>query len=148
MAVHDRYEAGLVGEFQGIAEVANKAPEQVLRLAGVQAALEGCQQVQLPHIERAAALMDWHLGEWQRIHVRLVAHRREVALPHQLLLWLEHRRATTGQDTFTLREIYKDGPRLVRGQSQLARELLAELVRRGYARPQDKGYVLRPDDAL
>lgn len=145
VAVHDRYERGLLAEFKSIAEVANKSAEQVLRLAGVQAALEGSPQVQLSHIERAAALMDWHLGEWQRIHVRLVEHRREVALPKQLLDWLEHRRATTGQATFTLRELYKSGPRLVRGRSQLARELLAELVRRGYVRPDSKGYELRPE---
>jgi hypothetical protein len=52
----------------------------------------------------------------------------------------------TGQTVFSLRETYKDGPRMVRGQSQLARELMAELLRRGYVRVHGRGYELRPDD--
>jgi hypothetical protein len=145
ITVHDRYEQGLVTEYRSIQEVANKAPEQVLRLAGVQAALEGAVQVQPAHIDRASRLMDWHLGEWQRITAKLVEHRREVALPKQLLDWMHQRRADAGQTEFNLREIYKAGPRLVRGQSQLARELVAELLRRGYVRVQGTGYEVRPE---
>ena len=90
--------------------------------------------------------MSWHLGEWQRLAVRLVAHRKDVALPKQLLDWMQQRRASTGQTVFPLRETYKDGPRIVRGQSQLARELMAELLRRGYVRVHGKDYELRADD--
>lgn len=146
IAVHDRYESGLAKDYRDIREVANKAPEQVLRLAGVQAALEGAGQVQQNHIDRAARLMDWHLGEWQRINVKLVEHRREVALPKQLHDWMLQRRAETGESVFHLREMYRNGPRMIRNQSQQARELMAELLRRGYVRVHGTGYELRPDD--
>lgn len=144
--VHDRFEAGLIREYRDITEVANKAPEQVLRLAGVQAALEQSPQVQQAHIERATALVDWHLGEWQRMAVKLVAHRKDVALPAQLLEWMQQRRADAGQDVFNLRDMYRNGPRLIRNRSQLARELVAELLRRGYVRVNGTDYELRPDD--
>jgi hypothetical protein len=146
VAVHDRMEADLAGDYRDIVEVANKGPEQVLRLAGVQAALEGAEQVQVPHIERAAQLVNWYLSEWQRLTVRLVEHRREVALPRQLLDWMRRRRAETGQDVFKLRMIYKSGPRMVRGRSQRAQELMNELLRRGYVRMKGTDYELRPDD--
>jgi hypothetical protein len=90
--------------------------------------------------------MDWHLGEWQRISVKLVEHRREVALPKQLHEWMLQRRAETGQAVFHLRDMYRKGPRIIRDRSQLARELVAELLRRGYVRVQGTGYELRPDD--
>jgi hypothetical protein len=90
--------------------------------------------------------VNWYLSEWQRLSLRLVEHRREVALPRQLLDWMRRRRAETGQDVFKLRMIYKSGPRMVRGRSQRAQELMNELLRRGYVRMQGTDYELRPDD--
>lgn len=144
--VHDGYERGLLDQYRDIREVANKAPEQVLRLAGLQAALDRSAAVTVPHIRRASVLMDWYLEEWQSMAVRLVEHRQEVALPLELLRWMQQKRNDTGQDVFNLREMYTRGPRIIRNQSQRARELVAELIRRGYLRPEGKDYLLRPDD--
>ena len=56
------------------------------------------------------------------------------------------RREERQQTVFSLREIYNNGPRGLRNQSQLARELLMELVRRGYIRLSGKNYEMRPED--
>jgi hypothetical protein len=143
---HDRLESALAGDYADIAEVANKAPEQILRLAGIQTAIESSPAIGPEHIERAAVLVQWHLEEWLTLSVRLVEHRREVALPKVLLDWLEQRRATTGQDLFALTEIYKSGPRAFRGQTQTARDMCQVLVNRGYLRTEGKQYRLRPLD--
>ena len=142
---HDNYEAALVDDYKDIREVANKAPEQVLRLAGIMAVMEGCADVQKSHIDNAVALMDYYLNEFQSMAVKLVAHRRDIALPKQLLEWMQKRCLETGEDTFNLRDIYKAGPRFIRNQAQLSRDLMMELIRRGYVRLWGKDYQVRPD---
>ncbi len=146
--VHDRLELALIGDYQDIKEVANKGADQVLRLAGIQAALEGCTHVNRDHVERADRLLSWYLEQWLTLAGRLRAHDPDVAEPRRLLEWLQSRAGpTTGSRTFTLREITSSGPRLVRGKSEHARELLAELLRRGYVRTVAAGkYELRPQD--
>jgi hypothetical protein len=148
IAIHDRLEVSLIGDYQDIAEVANKGADQVLRLAGIQAALEGCQYVNRDQIERADRLLCWYLDQWLSLTNRLRALDPDVAEPRRLLKWLQSRASTTkGSRTFTLREITSSGPRLVRGKSEHARELLAELLRRGYVRTMVVGkYELRPED--
>lgn len=143
--LHDRYEVGLVQSYAPIREVANKAAEQVLRLAGVQAVMEGADSINAGVMSNAGVLMDWYMEQWLELSVRLVEHRKEVAMPRQLWEWMLHRRQTSNQTVFNLREIYKAGPRMVRNQSQLARELVTELLRRGYVRLLGKDYEMRPD---
>jgi len=146
--VHDRLELALIGDYQDIKEVANKGADQVLRLAGIQAALEGCQHVNRDHVERADRLLSWYLDQWLTLTGRLRALDPDVAEPRRLLEWLQSRASPTkGSRTFTLREITSSGPRLVRGKSEYARELLAELLRRGYVRTAAAGrFELRPQD--
>jgi hypothetical protein len=145
---HDHFERELIGEYQSIRQVANKCPEQILRLAGVRAALDGAGQIAREHIEDAAVLLHWYCGEWLAMSSRLVAHRRDVDLPKQLLDWMVQRRLETGQSVFNLREVYRSGPRMVRNKADQARELMAELLRRGYVRPSGKDYALRPEGEL
>ena len=145
---HDHFEAHLVGEYNAIREVANKAAEQILRLAGVRAALEGTDEIGAQMIEDAAALVHWYNGEWLAMSGRLVAHRKEIAEPAQLLDWMQQRRAETGSSTFHLRDVYRSGPRLVRNRADYARSLMLELIRRGYVRMTGKDYELRPEADL
>lgn len=144
---HDRFESALAGDYADISEVANKAPEQIIRLAGNQAALETAPAIGPEHIERASVLVRWYIDEWLTLSVRLVEHRRDVALPRVLLDWLEQRRATTGQDTVAMKDIYRSGPRVFRGQTQTTRDMCLVLVNRGYLRTEGKLYRLRPPDA-
>ena len=148
ITIHDHYEGHLVNDYADIREVANKAPEQVLRLAGIMTVIEGGDSISVTHIENSARLVDFYLSEWQAMQLRLVSHRRDVALPMQLYDWMCGRRAETGQNVFALRDIYRTGPRIVRSQSQLARQLMTELSRRGYVRMDGKGYQLRPEGEL
>ena len=146
ISTHDRYEAALAGDYTEIREVANKAPEQVVRLAGVMAVMEGASQVQLQHINNADRLLNFYLQEWQNMALKLVSHRKEIEQPRQLLEWMQKHHAETGRDRFNLVEVYRSGPRLVRNQSQLARDLMTELLRRGYVRLAGKDYQLRLAD--
>ena len=145
---YNSFEKALNGKYSAIQEVANKAPEQIQRIAGVRAGLEGCDRVNRQQIDDAAKLMQWHCREWLTISSRLVAHRKEVALPQELLTWMRHSRAKTGKSIFNLRDVYSSGPRIVRNQADQAKQLLMELVRRGYVRIAGKDYELRPESNL
>lgn len=145
---HDHFEQELAGEYRDIREVANKMPEQILRLAGVRAALEGLDHVTREQIDDAATLVFWYAQEWLSMSGRLVAHRRDVALPKALLDWMRQRRFETGETVFNLRDIYRSGPRMVRNQADHTRGLMTELIRRGYARVVGKDYELRPEADL
>jgi hypothetical protein len=145
---YNTFENGLLDEYSSIKEIANKAPEQILRLAGIRAALEGADCVTTNHIEDAAQLTRWYMHEWINITGKLNAHRKEVALPRQLVEWMRKKRQETGQSVFNVRRIYQSGPRLFRGKSQLANESMLELLKRGYVRPQGREYELRPEEDL
>jgi hypothetical protein len=145
---HDRVERNLQpgGEFADIRDTANKAPEQALRLAGVIASIEQHPTVQAQGINGGIRLMDYYLTEWLGLTGKLQAHMAEVALPRRLWEWMVKRQAGKQQTVFSLREIYNNGPRFLRNQSQLARKLVMELLRRGYVRLQGKDYEMRIED--
>ena len=75
IAVHDRYEAALLDDYRDIQDLANKAAEQVLRLAGIQAVLEACDHVMQDHIVRADQLVTWYLEQLLTLTAKLVSHR-------------------------------------------------------------------------
>ena len=145
---HDHFEAELVGLYAPIRETANKSAEQLVRLAGVRAAMEGRAEIDVEQIEDAAALVHWYNAEWLAMAGRLVAHRREVTEPAQLLDWMRQHRRETGNSAFNLRNIYRSGPRLVRNQADHARTLMSELLRRGYVRMAGRDFELRPEEEL
>ncbi|MCC7279080.1 MAG: DUF3987 domain-containing protein [Chromatiaceae bacterium] len=160
IGIYNRLEGALVKGYEDIAEVANKAADQVLRLAGIQAVLEGCQHIHRDQIERADRLHEWYLRQWLTLGGQLRAYEPDVAEPRRLLVWLQQRRAKADQERvrkgitdkgqmgqlhFTLREVYSRGPRFVRGNLILTRELVSALIRRGYVRTMAKGFELRPE---
>jgi hypothetical protein len=145
---HDRYEAGLAGEYRSIEEVANKAGEQVLRLAGIQAIIEGSDTVRCVDIDNSIVLMDWYLQQWLTLTARLKRHQRDIAEPLQLWEWMIKRRLERREDSWTLKTMYKTGPRLIRNDAPKARKLVTELLRRGYVRQDGNNYQMRPDDEL
>jgi hypothetical protein len=58
------------------------------------------------------------------------------------------RRLERQEDSWTLKTMYKTGPRLIRNDAPKARNLIAELMRRGYVRQDGSNYQMRPDDEL
>jgi len=143
---HDRYEAGLAGEYRSIEEVANKAAEQILRLAGIQAVIQGSNTVRCIDIENATALMDWYLEQWLTLATRLKRHHNTIAEPLQLWDWMLKRRLERQENSWTLKTMYKTGPRLIRNDAPKARSLVTELLRRGYVRQVADKYQMRPAD--
>jgi len=135
----------LRGKYASILEVANKSPDQILRLAGVRAAMEGSTEISADLIEDAAALVHFYNEEWLGLRGRLEAHRREVTEPLALLDWMRKRREETGASRFNVREISRSGPRMVRNNSGHLRTLMQELQRRGYVRLVGADYELRPE---
>lgn len=149
VAAHDAYERDLVGKYSSIEEVANKAAEQVIRLAGIQSIMQGSMQIDRSHIDNSIKLMDWYLEQWLTLSVKLVAHHKDVSEPKQLWDWMIKRRSEHDQHMFNLRDMYRSGPRFIRNKSQKAQRLVLELIRRGYVRMSLSGdYEIRPEGEM
>jgi len=145
---YNRVEVGMAKgqQYAGAVEVANKMPEQALRLAGVITAMDGKSEIDADTMRNGIALMDYYLGEWLSLAGKLRAHKASINDAQQLWVWLEQRRDQAGETTCTLRSAYKAGPRFIRGQSGKTKELVNELIRRGYVRMSGNGYEIRPAD--
>jgi hypothetical protein len=146
---HDEIETGMGsgGDYAEARAVANKMPEQALRLAGTITALEGRDAIDADAMQAGVQLMQYYLAEWLTLADKLHEHRSDVAEPQQLWDWLAKRRQEKGLHTFTLRDCYNAGPRFIRNKADHARALLNELIRRGYVRmTSGQTYEIRPAD--
>lgn len=69
IAYHDEVEGDLApgGELAGVRDAAAKAAENVARIAALLAVYDGRDEVSADDVERAAALVSWHLCEARRV---------------------------------------------------------------------------------
>ena len=123
--VHNRIERclGKGGELQEIKPMAAKGAENLLRIAGVMAVVEESEVITRGLIERAARLMDWHLGEALRISNPGQADARKL-LAQRLLEWL----IANDWQHFEARRLQREGPRFVRKSARQRDELLGILL--------------------
>lgn len=136
---------GRGGDNEAICEMANKALQHLVRLAGVMAIYEGSARVSREGIDRARMLVDFYLNEWKTIATKVGASSPEIPPAKRLLAWLKEY-VIQNPGLFRLRIIYSKGPREFSGRTDFTRNTLVELVRRGYVRPVGDQYEMRPDD--
>ncbi|QBZ87884.1 DUF3987 domain-containing protein [Pseudomonas viciae] len=132
--IHDTIEcqSGEFGELAGVQSVASKAAANVLRIAGVLAAIEEACALNEEHIQRASTLMDYYLAEIQRLtEQEPVNTLREEA--DRLLRWLKQK----GWTRFTIRDINRNGPRFARKSCNHTATLLVELLTANCVKSQD-----------
>jgi hypothetical protein len=135
---HDLIEGmmGATGEYSQIRAWASKAPEQVLRVAGVFAAVEGTTCIDAMQIERAAEVVSWHLDEVVRL-VGTCETPPEVRAGEAVLAWARERRRAFIYSS----ELVNRGPSCVRSADQL-HGVMQMLARHGWVDPVEGGMVL------
>jgi hypothetical protein len=142
----DHYESTLAetGLNYSIRESANKAGQQLARLAGVFAAWDGAPSITLERLEQAKVLLDYYLTEWRELNARLNAIDPETQKTVLLLDWLGGY-VQTNPGPFKLAPVYQTGPRKCGRSAPEAKALLSRLITRGYVRPlAENKYELRP----
>ncbi len=122
---HDAIEAALGrgGNFQEIKSTAAKGGENLLRIAGILAVVEGADRITMPIIERAGMLLRWYLTEALRLFnpAKVDPHLVEAQC---LLDWLH----TNNWQIFEARALQREGPRLARKSARKRDALLAVLT--------------------
>lgn len=98
--------------------------DNVLRLAGILSVMENRASITQPVMARAAVLVDFYLGEAQRLAVEAVDKAR-LEEAERLGRWLQRK----GWQQFALRQLSREGPRLARKSAAHSRVLLDLLVR-------------------
>jgi hypothetical protein len=127
---HDRIEAAMApdGQLEGLRDVAGKAAENAVRIAGVLTILENpdATTIEAAAIADACELMAWYVGEALRLSGQ---HHQPPSLRNaiKLLDWLRARNGTE----ISLREIMRNGPNCVRGKAE-AEAALAKLEEHGW----------------
>jgi hypothetical protein len=121
------------GEWEDIREFGTRLPEHAARLAGVFAFASDCPTVEPIHLEGALALAQGHASEWLRA-TEATAADVELGRANTLLGWLRRQ----GRQVFTLRGIYREGPRAIRSVSA-ARSAVSILVDYGHAQWTNEG---------
>lgn len=122
---HDAIEAalGYGGNLQEIKPTAAKGGENLLRIAGVLAVVEGENCITRSIVERAGVLIRWYLTEALRL--TNPAKIEPLLLEAQnLLAWLH----SNDWQTFEARDLQRNGPRFVRRSASQRDALLAVLL--------------------
>lgn len=112
---------GCGGDMKAIKPTAAKGAENLLRIAGVFAVIEGHQTIHPGLIERAAVLMHWYLAEALRLTIPTQVNPQLLQAQH-LLDWVKSR----GWHEFHRDQLGAQGP--TRGNAKLRDELLAILL--------------------
>ena len=110
------------------------------------AAAEGRTAIDTETMQNGLDLMRYYFAEWMDLALRLEAHHKDVSEPKRLWQVLEKRRDEKDQHTFTVRDISNNGPQHYRNRADHVRQLLGELIRRGYVRMTGSQYEIRPAD--
>ena len=142
----DHYESTLAdnGLNHSIRESANKAGQQLARLAGVFAAWDGAQSITPERLGQAKVLLDYYLSEWRELQTRLGAIDPETQKAVLLLEWLRGY-VQTNPGPFKLKPVYQYGPRKCGRAAKDIKGLVSKLIDRGYVRPVvGNQYELRP----
>lgn len=124
------------GEYAMVRPWASKAAEQIARVAGVLAVVDGRTDVDAATIERACALVDWHLGE----AVRLVGTAQvppDIRDAEAVLAWCHERQLTRVHSS----QLVRLGPSCVRTADRL-RSVMGVLERHGWADKIEDGAVM------
>jgi hypothetical protein len=142
IAEHDNIEVqlGLGGEMQEIKPTAAKGAENVLRIAGVLAVVEGRQSISAGLVERAAMLVRWYLAEALRltnpgkVDLQLLA-------ASQLVDWL----LAKNWHQFEARALQREGPSFIRKSAKQRDLILGVLVEHHWLRTADgRSFSLTP----
>lgn len=139
---HDAIERqlGRGGDMQDIKPTAAKGAENLLRIAGVFAVVEGRHAIGVDLIERAAELMRWYLTEALRL---TSPSKVDPQLIHaqRLLDWL----LTNQRHNFDARTLQREGPPFIRKSAKQRDSILAVLVEHGWLSTVDgKTFNLAP----
>lgn len=133
---HDLVEAKLKpgGELEPIAGFANKAPEHVLRLAGVLELVSdpGAWQVSKESIETGIRLVEWYLLEALRIRYSGMTDP-DLALAEESLAWIR-----SHGPAVALADLYQRGPNAIR-DATTARRIIQILEDAGAVERADAG---------
>lgn len=126
IAEHDTIERrlGQGGDMQEIKPTAAKGAENLLRIAGVFAVVEGRESIGADLIERAAVLVRWYLTEALRLTTpsKIAPHLLQA---QRLLEWL----LTNQWHSFDARTLQREGPPFVRKSAKQRDMILGVLVR-------------------
>lgn len=128
------------GKYRPILRTANKAAEQVLRIAGVLTLFENLEAtiVTLDAIQRASVLVKFYLNEILRMQ-ELGFRDEGLERADALLQWMKKKATEEGSDrTFSLRDILRNGPTSIRLKDQ-ALKTLAILQSHEYVQPLEGG---------
>lgn len=122
---HDAIERqlGQGGDMQEIKPTAAKGAENLLRIAGVFAVVEGKQSICAELIKRAAVLVSWYLTEALRLTNPSKVDPR-LLQAQRLLDWL----LTNQRYSFDARTLQREGPAFIRKSAKQRDSILAVLV--------------------
>ncbi|MCH9625152.1 MAG: hypothetical protein S4CHLAM123_03210 [Chlamydiales bacterium] len=120
------------GDFHSIRRFASKAPEQVLRIAGILTVFyqNDFSFVSEGTIKQAIELVDFYLNEAARIE-GLNQTNGYLELAQESLLWLENYQRKTNEQSIPISTLYQKGPLKVRNKN-LALKVLFVLQDHGY----------------
>lgn len=125
IAEHDAIEIqlGRGGDMQEIKPTAAKGAENLLRIAGVLAVVEGSQAIGPELIERAAALMRWYLAEAMRLNSPSKVDP-QLLQAQRLVDWL----LSNQWHSFEARTLQREGPPFIRKSAKQRDMILGVLV--------------------
>lgn len=139
---HDAIERqlGQGGDMQEIKPTAAKGAENLLRIAGVFAVVEGKQSICAELIKRAAVLVSWYLTEALRLTNPSKVDPR-LLQAQRLLDWL----LTNQRYSFDARTLQREGPAFIRKSAKQRDSILAVLVEHRWLNTADgKTFNLAP----
>lgn len=124
---HVERQCGAGGELSGIHDFAAKAAEQAARIAGVLTLVDGDAATEITHetMANAIALMDWYVGEAQRLQ-RAARTDPRLVRARQLLDWLQ-----TQEAEVDFRKILRLGPAATRTKQE-ADDAMSILIEHGW----------------
>ncbi len=134
-AFHDAVEMSLAvgGIMEGLRGFGAKLAENVLRMAGVMAVIEGADAIDAAHMRRAVTLGEYYAGEAVRSAER-AAIGADMAHAERCRVWLTERWSSP---EVTLRDFMQSAPR-PRSKSK-AEAMIAILVEHGWLTPRSDG---------
>ena len=132
IAYHNDNERKLTahGVFQDMVRLASKAPEHVLRIAGVLSVFEDPKVTEVPleALQRAVILTEWYLQEALRLRATACV-PQPLQEAEKLLDWLRER----GKRPIWIGEVYRLGPAQFR-KAEDARRALRKLAEHGWVK--------------
>lgn len=126
------------GEYETIKAWASKAPEQVLRIAGVLTVLDRDhpEAIRLAEVKAAAALVDWYLAEALRLR-GVASVPQEIRDAEAVLAWCRER----GLESVHSADLVRLGPAAIR-TADAVHAAMTVLERHGWAQRIEGGAVL------